>query len=315
MSSNILNEPKEARRICSRCGLSSDIRPGESIWPAGHRCTSCGESAPSADGIDLFAQDLANTVSGFDPKSFDHLASIEDEHFWFVPRGKLLTSLLLKHFPNAQAFLEIGCGNGAVLNDISARTNDMQLFGSELHPAGLSVARRRLAKRAQFVQMDARKIMAENCFDVIGAFDVIEHIAEDEDVIRSAHRALRPKGGLIVSVPQHPWLWSSADEIAYHVRRYRRGEMEDRMRRNGFTIVFSASYCTFLLPLMIASRWLDRLKSRKTASSKPMVELEARPPALVNSAMRTILQLEAFLTLAGFHWPVGGSRIVIGVRD
>ncbi len=115
--------------------------------------------------------------------------------------------------------------------------------------------------------MDARRILAEQTFDMIGAFDVIEHIAEDEEVMRSAHRALRLGGGVMIAVPQHPWLWSSTDDAAYHVRRYRRGEMEEKLDRNGFRVVFSGSYCTFLLPLMIASRWLDRLRRKSDKAS------------------------------------------------
>ena len=68
--------------------------------------------------------------------------------------------------------------------------------------------------------MDARNIPFRDEFDVIGAFDVLEHIDEDVAVIDEVRKALRPGGGFLMSVPQHPALWSQQDERAFHVRRY-----------------------------------------------------------------------------------------------
>lgn len=76
--------------------------------------------------------------------------------------------------------------------------------------------------RAACAQMDARAIPAEAVFDLIGAFDVIEHIEEDEAALAAIHRALAPGGVAIIAVPQHPWLWSEADDVAHHARRYSR---------------------------------------------------------------------------------------------
>jgi SAM-dependent methyltransferase len=305
--------PESARRICPSCGAAEPIAVTEAVWPAGHACPACGFAAPVADGVPQFAPELADTISGFNPKSFEMLAAIEDNHFWFVPRNRLLSRLVERYFPTARSILEIGCGNGAVLSALARARSDRRLVGSELHPVGLVVARQRLGNKAEFVQMDARKVLAEQAFDVIGAFDVLEHIAEDEEVIRSAHLALTPGGGMVIAVPQHPWLWSSADEVAYHVRRYRRGELEEKLDRNGFRVVFSGSYCTILLPLMIASRWLDRIRRKPEGTAKPS-KLEARPPDQINIAMTALLQAEVSATLSGLRFPIGGSRIVVAMR-
>jgi SAM-dependent methyltransferase len=301
------------RRLCPSCGAGEAIPPGAAIWPPGHRCPSCGRAAALSDGVPLFAPDLADTIAGFDPKDFEGLAAIEDEHFWFVPRNRLLTALVERHFPDAERIMEVGCGNGVVLNALARSDAARQLVGSELHPTGLVVARRRLGDRASFVQMDARHIPAEAAFDVIGAFDVIEHIAEDEAVLRAAHRALRPGGGVVIAVPQHPWLWSSADDVAYHQRRYRLGELEDKLARAGFRVVFSGSYCALLLPMLMASRWLERLRRRGAAPVAS--QSEARPPALLNRLLRAVLQTEVSMSLAGLRFPLGGSRVVVALRQ
>ena len=140
-----------------------------------------------------------------------------------------------------------------IFSVMAANRNIARLVGSELHPSGLAYARKRLPSGVEFVQMDARNIPAVGIFDLIGAFDVIEHIADDEAVLRGMRAATQTDGGTIIAVPQHPWLWSRADDIAYHQRRYRRGELEAKLRRNGFEILFSSSFTALLLPLMAAT--------------------------------------------------------------
>ena len=126
-----------------------------------------------------------------------------------------------KFFPNARRFLEIGCGTGFVLRAMARSRAWDRLVGSELHPSGLVYARKRLPSGVEFVQMDARNIAATEMFDLTGAFDVIEHVADDEGVLRGLRAATQSGGGIIVAVPRHPWLWSGADDIAHHERRYR----------------------------------------------------------------------------------------------
>src|SRR5437879_5863202 len=89
--------------------------------------------------------------------------------------GFCVGALSSKFFPGARRYLEVGCGNGAVLRAIAASRRWERLAGSELHPTGLSHARERLPRDVEFVQMDARHVPAMDVFDLTGAFDVIEH--------------------------------------------------------------------------------------------------------------------------------------------
>jgi SAM-dependent methyltransferase len=247
-----------------------------------------------------------------DPENFWALAAVEQGHFWFVPRNRLLVALILFHFPRAESFLEVGCGTGTVLSAIKAARPWSRLAGGELHPAGLKTARERLGDEVELVQMDARAIPAEQAFDVVGAFDVIEHIAEDTAVLRSMHRAVRDGGGIVVAVPQHPWLWSPADDAAYHVRRYERSELERKVSAAGFRVAFSGSYTSLLLPLMMASRALaKRRSSGRQPAEAAGVAAELNVPTSLNHALMKILQLEVSMTLAGIRFPFGGSRVIV----
>jgi SAM-dependent methyltransferase len=255
----------------------------------------------------MFAPELADTISGFDPKFFDELSGLEAGNFWFVVRSELIVGLAQKFFPDARRLLEIGCGTGAVLRELAASRTWERVVGSELHPSGLAYARRRLPPEVEFVQMDARNIPAIGVFDLTGAFDVIEHIADDESVLRGLRAATQPGGGIIVAVPQHPWLWSHADDAAHHQRRYRRGELERKLLRNGFEILFSTSFTALLLPLMAASRLLGGGKVPNDD-----VFHEFRLNRHVNNVLTAILRAEVRMTRAGLKWPAGGSRIVVG---
>lgn len=295
-----------AGRRCLACDTIEPVAGLEPVWPLDWRCPTCGHATAERDGIAMFAPELADTVSGVDPKGFAALSRVEDDHFWFVARRELIVGLTRKYFPKACKLVEIGCGTGAVLRELAASRHWERLVGSELHPSGLNFARRRLPSGVEFVQMDARQIPAANLFDLTGAFDVIEHIADDEAVLRGMRAATELGGGIIIAVPQHPWLWSSADDFAHHQRRYKRGELEDKMRRSGYEILFSSSFTAWLLPLMAISRLIRKGKAAGVDA------YEFAPSPIVNRALTAILRAEVWMTLAGWRWPAGGSRIVVG---
>ena len=146
-------------------------------------------------------------------------------------------------------------------------------------------------------------------FAAVGAFDVIEHIDEDEVALAQMHRALRPRGGLLLTVPQHPWLWSGADDFADHRRRYRRHELVERVRRAGFEVERVTSFVFLLLPAMAASRWIQRLRKREY---DPMSE--RRLPRVLDRAMWGVLKAETALIRAGISFPAGGSLLLVARR-
>jgi len=293
------------RRRCLACAAEQIIDDNERVWPPGWRCPGCGQVVAESAGFAALAPELADKISGIDPSAFKMLAAVEDEHFWFVARNELLVGLITRFFPDARRFLEVGCGNGAVLRAVAQLRDWKRLVGSELHPSGLAFAQTRLPG-VEFVQMDARHIPASDAFDLVGAFDVIEHIADDQRVLDQIRGVLAPGGGVIIAVPQHPWLWSRADEIAYHERRYCRGELERKLRQSGFEVLFSTSYTCLLLPMMIASRLL-----RRDGGTNEGVEQEFALDPRINGLFTAILRAEVRLTLAGLRWPVGGSRVVV----
>ena len=270
-------------------------------------CPSCGHVPPTQGGVTLLAPAELETAGGFDERSFDDLPFAEERSFWFRSRNDLIVWALRRHFPNARDFLEVGCGTGFVLAGLRAAIPDLRLVGGELYPAGVEVAARRVPD-AEIVQMDARQVPFRDEFDLAGAFDVLEHIEEDGRVLAEIHGALRSRGGLLLTVPQHPRLWSAVDEYSHHVRRYRRGQLLALLRGSGFEVLRWTSFVSLLLPVLAISR----MRIRRQESFDPLSEY--RNPAFVDSALGWVLGAERILIRAGLRLPAGGSLLVVARR-
>lgn len=243
------------------------------------------------------------TRPGFDPDLFEPLADVEGRSFWFRARNRLIVSAFKRHFPDARSFLEIGCGSGVVLAALSEALPDLRLVGGELYPEGLEIARRRLPD-TELVELDARRLPYDGDFDVVGAFDVLEHIDEDEAVLAQMATAARPRGGLLVLVPQHPWLWSEHDDLVEHRRRYTRKELVAKAERAGVEILQVTSFVTSLLPAMAASRAVDRIRQK----TDPMTNLA---PGRLNVVFERMLDGERRLIERGVSLPFGGSLLLV----
>ena len=275
-------------------------------------CPVCGNSPETLYGYLSFAPELSTCNEGFNTECFASLAELEIGNFWFESRNQLLIWALDRYFSNTDTFFEIGCGTGYVLSGIQRTFLGKRLFGSDIYSQGLIYAEQRLPNVA-FYQMDARKIPFESEFDVIGAFDVIEHIEEDEIVLSQMHKALKSKGGVMLTVPQHQGLWSNSDIIACHKRRYSKKSLKKKVEKAGFRILRLTSFISFLLPLMTLSRL--RFKWQLGTMMQQDSGCELRQPRLINWLLTKICSLERRLIINGAEFPAGGSLLCVALKD
>jgi SAM-dependent methyltransferase len=287
-------------RVCLACGAAHQAEN----W----RCPACGHEPPLLAGVPAFAPELARAEAGYDPAHFAELARREARNFWFRARNRLIVWALARYFPGARRVLEAGCGTGYVLSGLAQAFPAAELTGSEVAAEGLAHAAQRVPA-ARLIQMDARRIPFRAEFDVAGAFDVLEHIEDDRAVLRALHESLAPGGGLILTVPQHPFLWSEFDARARHVRRYRAAELNAKVAEAGFEVVRMTSFVSLLLPLMMASRLAARAPA---ADYDPLAELKIAP--WLNWTLERILDFERLLIRAGLSFPAGGSLLLIARR-
>lgn len=287
-------------KVCVACSDRFDMN--------GWTCPSCGYTPEMRSGYRILSQGSAESWDGFDPNYFGELVRIEGKNWWFCSRRILIVWALSRYFPKCKNFLEVGCGTGFMLSGIREAFPGLLLSGGDFFLEGLAYARNRLPKVSLF-QMDTRRIPFDEEFDVIGAFDVLEHIEEDEEVLSQIFKAVKRGGGVIMTVPQHPFLWSEQDQYSFHKRRYMRKELIQKVEKVGFRKIWWTSFVFFLLPLML----LVRLGRREGGKGFDVLN-ELRIGSFLNQVLLRIMSLEIFMICKGLSLPLGGSLLLVAEK-
>lgn len=272
------------------------------------KCPACQAGFAFIDGFPALSS-APVPLDGFKAEYFSRLARLEANNFWFCARNQLILWAIKKYFPDAHNYFEIGCGTGFVLSAVENTFRQFSLYGSDIYPEVLKFAKQRLQK-TNLLQMDAREIPFEDEFDIIGAFDVIEHIEDDESVLSQMYSAVHRGGGIILTVPQHLFLWSQFDDSSLHVRRYSLKEFQHKVTKAGFRIVDTISFMSLLFPLM----FISRLK-KKTHNNKYDIMTDLKINGVINAVFVSVLDCERFLINLGMRLPFGGSLLLIARKD
>ena len=248
---------------------------------------------------------------GYDPYFFDRLAQVEDRHFWFRARNQLVLGLARRISSSSNPcdlVLEIGCGTGNVLRVLERAFPNSKLVGLELWRDGLRHARTRSG--ALLVEADIRHSPFGKQFDLVGMFDVLEHIAENKETLRLVHSTLRPRGKLLLTVPAHQSLWSYFDEAAFHCRRYSADGLRRKLEGAGFEVEFLTQFMACLFPIVWSYRKLNGLRGNTRSAQKRSSE-EFRIVPGVNRVLGGLLNLEAKWVCGGHSLPIGTSLVAI----
>lgn len=255
------------------------------------------------------------STGGYDASLFDDLAAVEDRHFWFRARNVLIYELSKKicaRLDPGYLVLEVGCGTGNVLNVLSKACPGGLIVGMERYFDGLPHAKRRYA--GPLVQGDARHLPFAKRFDLVGMFDVLEHIPEERETLLSLRELLSPGGMLILTVPAHEFLWSHFDEVAHHCRRYSPGQIRQSLIETGFEIHFMSQFMACIFPLVWAFRKIGGLRTAdsETAKKKSMQEFRVVPG--INGVLAFLINLEARWLARGHQLPFGTSLVVVAKK-
>jgi SAM-dependent methyltransferase len=298
-------------------GLEELLRP---------QVSSATSQSRYADAVELFSHATRPVLSieGY-PSFAPHLPitsetayseseiAVMDEHqkhsFYWLARNRTIEWLAKHYFPNARRVLDIGCGTGYVTRALRRSLPQANIYATESSLQGVKLAARNLANEAVVVHLDAADMPFANSFDLITTFDVLEHIEDDQSVLDRTYAALRPNGGVIHFVPQHPMLFSPADVASRHFRRYGRTELQTKLRRAGFNVVFTSSFVFWLFPLFAASRLKSRLLGKYS------LEDEHNPKSTIAFALNAVQGLELAGLRRGLSYPCGVSRAVVAVRN
>jgi SAM-dependent methyltransferase len=223
----------------------------------------------------------------------------EDAHWWY--RGRRAIVLDSAHrllgadgaSPGALRILDAGCGGGRVLSDLSGLGDAIGLEPSE-------------TSRAKALSRGAAEVVDgtleglpfdDDSFELATCLDVLEHTDDDRPALRELHRVVRSGGGLVVTVPAHPRLWSRHDDLNHHRRRYTRTSLAAAATETGWRVERLTHFNAILLPVALVARRFDRSDGLDI------------PPAPINRALEATLQLERLAIRAGLRLPVGLSLL------
>ena len=103
------------QRTCPKCATPQEIAAESALWPNDWRCTHCGFAHDHRNGFVQLAPALDDVNEGFELASYEVLHRIEEGHFWFTARNRMIRWLIERFAPRASRGLEIGCGTGYVL--------------------------------------------------------------------------------------------------------------------------------------------------------------------------------------------------------
>lgn len=273
------------------------------------RCPACGHAPQIIDGFPSFAPELAISNDGMAANAHHALDAQQEHSFWFRGRNRLLVDIVRRYCSSTTALLEVGCGTGFVLAALMRALPTARGSGSEIYVNGLPYANRRLDGRVSLLQMDARAIPFSMEFDLIAACDVLEHVVEDEMVLQEMYRALKPGGRILLTVPQHPFLWSQSDTLAHHKRRYRTRELSDKVRRAGFRIVRNTSFVSLLMPILVLQRLTRGRQKNYDANAEFSI------PSWLDRILEAAMDCDRLLIKLGISLPAGGSRLILAQRD
>lgn len=243
------------------------------------------------------------------PELYDAHDRLEDRHWWFEGRRRVIREVLQRHLlPRAKRrLLDVGCGSGGMFPLLSEFG---EVDGAEASPDALERARRKFPGH-RIESCNLPHALPEGTWDVVTAFDVIEHLDEPIESLRAMRSRLPFDGQVVVTVPAFQFLWSHHDDVNQHRRRYSRLELVSQLSSAGLRVSFVSYYNTLLFPAVAGARLLERLLPSRFATSADS-DLDETPGPL-NRVLTTLFGGER-LAVGRASLPFGVSLIAIAQR-
>jgi SAM-dependent methyltransferase len=243
----------------------------------------------------------------------DACFELEDTSFWFAHRNRCIVELL-NRLPPAGLFLDVGGGNGCVSRAVQDADWPVALL--EPGPEGARNARRRGINTVISSTFEDAGFV-EGSISAAGAFDVLEHIADDSAFLGLLATSLKSGGRLYLTVPALASLWSDEDDRAGHFRRYTCRQLGSVIEKAGFRLDYLTYFFTLLpLPIFLLRSLPHRLgRHRSSAQTTQRNREEHR--ALRGSrslALQAVMDWELANIRLGRRMAIGSSCLVVASK-
>jgi len=240
-------------------------------------------------------------------QSVEHVGSpsiAQPDYWWYRARAELLRAAVGPHVGSAASVLDVGSADGPSVGWLATAAHRVAL---DLDPRGLGPG--------DVCASAMRLPFADSTFDVVTAFDVIEHCDPEATVVSELARVLTPGGRLLVSVPAYQWAWSDFDVQNGHHRRYTRSRLVSAVEAGGLDPVRSTYLFSGTFPFFVAERLRSRVRDggSPTCSTDALPRLPATGP-LVEKLLMTACGIDRWL-LPRCDLPFGSSVVVVARKD
>ncbi len=233
---------------------------------------------------------------------YRQMAELDQRHWWYRARRAVLAALIRREVQPAPDchILEIGCGTG---HNLAMLGGFGRVDALELDEEARGLAEERLGRSVMSAPLPEIAGVPDRTYDLIGAFDVIEHIDDDGAAVASIAAKLKPGGKFVMTVPAHPWMWSAHDVVNHHKRRYSKRALKALIYGSPLKLDRIGYFNSLLFPLAIADRVASKLRGKETADL-------TLPPALLNSMLEQAFAAERYL-VGRLPLPPGLSLFVV----
>ncbi len=234
------------------------------------------------------------------PAAYRIMEESEDTYWWYRARRDIISHLILRTIPAGELIVDYGSGTGgtsALLQDLGYR-----VLAADISDEALAKCKLR-----GLSTIDLTERSLDDCSaDCILAGDVLEHVKDDVELLKTFRRALRPNGTLIVTVPAYEFLWSGEDYVSDHWRRYTRRRLKQQIRSAGFECVWCSYYNTLLFPAVLLTTLAKRVffpREMYSSNVKPLTRWQ-------NQVLYRVFASEGHL-LKPLRFPLGASLIAV----
>ena len=195
---------------------------------------------------------------------YEQMAQLDDKHWWYRARREVLAALIRRKVrpPKDAAILEIGCGTG---HNLAMLGQFGRVDALEVDAGARAVAEKRLGRPVMSAPLPELRGVPQAHYDMIGAFDVVEHIADDTAAVSSIARRLKPGGKLVIAVPAHQWMWSAHDRVNHHQRRYSKAALKRLIAGSPLKLEAIGYFNSLLFPLAVAQRLASRVSGKDSS--------------------------------------------------
>jgi ubiquinone/menaquinone biosynthesis C-methylase UbiE len=235
-------------------------------------------------------------------------SEIEDTHWWFRGRREIFTRLLAPLATKPLRTLDIGFGTGAMLKFLEPYG---PVIGMDMAVDAIRFARTRVAC-PMLLGSITHVPLASSAFDLVTAFDIIEHVEDDRAAFTELARVCRPGGHVLVTVTAFQFLWGNQDIVSQHRRRYTLAQLGELMRSAGLVPHRLSYFNAILFPVVAAVRVARRLRG-EVPDEEVKSDFTMTKPGLVNDTLARVFAAEG-RWLARSRLPVGVSLVCLAER-